>query len=516
MFSDMQDKLRSVGIAPIFFVGSGISRRYIESPDWMGLLAEIVKDRDINFTKVVQGHTDSDNNINLEKLAQELEDIYFAKLADDEIEDGGNKPYYFRKKIANIMSKYLDERKVILSNNPEIIELKKTRPSAIITTNYDELLENVFGNDYSVHIGQDSLLGSVLDGVGEIYKIHGCITKPNSIVITEKDYNEFFNKNHYLNAKLLTLFLEYPIIFLGYSVSDRNIKSILSTIIEMLSPEKVEELKSRMWFVEMNAENTKNTVRINLEDGRFMDINSFALSDYGKLYSAINDISIKRLPIKFLKFLKANVYELVSSQEYNPKLLDVNIQDLEKIDDFKNTSEFVGLTFSTKKKIMFCDRDSICKAFINEDDISIYDTKSIIANKNSNSPKIPFYKFLVGLKMSDILKYIEEIGGKDSSFYVTMKDDEINYSLNLGNLKSVHYEGIINKQELEKYVDGFVANNALHKYQRGSVMKYVLLELLNSNINVFLQEEFLINDYRKEIIAAMTNLSDEFSKCFKR
>lgn len=47
-----------------------------------GLLAEIVKDRDINFTKVVQEHTDNDNNINLEKLAQELEDIYFAKLDD--------------------------------------------------------------------------------------------------------------------------------------------------------------------------------------------------------------------------------------------------------------------------------------------------------------------------------------------------------------------------------------------------------------------------------------------------
>ena len=83
MFKSMQSKLKSLGIAPIFFVGSGISRRYIESPNWIGLLKEIVDGRDINFIKLVQKYTESNGYVNNEKLAEELETLYFDRLTDD-------------------------------------------------------------------------------------------------------------------------------------------------------------------------------------------------------------------------------------------------------------------------------------------------------------------------------------------------------------------------------------------------------------------------------------------------
>lgn len=131
MFKSMQNKLKSIGIAPIFFVGSGISRRYIESPNWIGLLEEIVNGREINFTKLVQKYTDKDGKVNNEKLAEELEDVYFDELDDSEIEDGGSKPYYFRKRIAEITDNYLEKNLTSMESNPEIIELKKTRPDQL-------------------------------------------------------------------------------------------------------------------------------------------------------------------------------------------------------------------------------------------------------------------------------------------------------------------------------------------------------------------------------------------------
>lgn len=73
---------------------------------------------------------------------------------------------------------------------------------------------------------------------------------PQSIVINEKDYKEFKEKREYLAAKLLTIFMEYPIIFIGYSISDSNIRDILSSIVKCMSNEQVEMLKNKFIFVD--------------------------------------------------------------------------------------------------------------------------------------------------------------------------------------------------------------------------------------------------------------------------
>ena len=90
--------------------------------------------------------------------------------------------------------------------------------------------------------------------VGEIYKIHGCAMKPNSLVLTSDDYNDYENRNPYLAAKLLTLFIENPVIFIGYSLDDPNIQSILKSIIKCLTKDKVEKLKDRLIFCQWTDE----------------------------------------------------------------------------------------------------------------------------------------------------------------------------------------------------------------------------------------------------------------------
>ena len=72
--------------------------------------------------------------------------------------------------------------------------LKKINIEGIITTNWDLLLEKTFP-EFNVFIGQDKLIFNNSIDVGEIYKIHGCISKPNSLVVTWNDYEEFHQKN---------------------------------------------------------------------------------------------------------------------------------------------------------------------------------------------------------------------------------------------------------------------------------------------------------------------------------
>ena len=66
-----------------------------------------------------------------------------------------------------------------------------------------------------------------MQGIAEIYKIHGSVQNPESIVINKADYQKFYDKGKYLAAKLMTIFMEYPIIFIGYSISDSDIQAIL-------------------------------------------------------------------------------------------------------------------------------------------------------------------------------------------------------------------------------------------------------------------------------------------------
>lgn len=520
MFEDVKEKLKALGISPIFFVGSGLSKRYIDSPDWYGLLKESTKGTNISFKKCEQKYTSRDkytnkDKIDFEALAEELEEQYFDSLSEEEMEDGKSRAYYYRKRISEVISSYLDKNKDKLHQNKEIIELKKTYPSAIITTNYDEMLEEIFGDEYTVHIGQTSLLTNVLDGVGEIYKIHGCVTQCESIVITKSDYDRYSEKELYLNSKILTLFLEYPIVFLGYSISDRNVRSILSTIFNTLPYDKVEELKSRMWFITRPNDGNDKAVkkRINLDEG-YIDINSYELNNYDDFYKVISDISNKKLPIRFLKYLKNNTYKLVSSQEYNPKLLRVNIADIEKIKDFNEGNNFVGLTFSTNERKVVSRPSDIIGAFINND--YSYDEMSILGEANRehyNTQIIPIYKFIVHLNIEDVLIDVENKFGTDSKIYRRITHDDKNYCVDIGGEKAaVNFNGDINNEQVEEYLRQYRIENNYRESQKEVIKRYFILYLLNNRLSELIENIDYINENKENITKAATNLCEEYIK----
>lgn len=52
-------------------------------------------------------------------------------------------------------------------------------------------------SEFKVYIGQHALLFSQLQGIAEVYKIHGSLNDPQTIVINEKDYKEFKEKRYF-------------------------------------------------------------------------------------------------------------------------------------------------------------------------------------------------------------------------------------------------------------------------------------------------------------------------------
>lgn len=137
----------------------------------------------------------------------------------------------------------------MLEEELKVLISEKTIIDGVITTNWDLLLENLFPM-YKVYVGQSNLLFSNPQKIAEIYKIHGCSSDPKSLVLTKDDYDEFKNKNSYLAAKLLSIFLEHPVFFIGYSLNDENIASILGSISEIMTTnEQREKIAKNLIFV---------------------------------------------------------------------------------------------------------------------------------------------------------------------------------------------------------------------------------------------------------------------------
>ncbi|WP_259273665.1 SIR2 family protein, partial [Klebsiella pneumoniae] len=108
--------------------------------------------------------------------------------------------------------------------------------------------------DYKVYTGQNELLFSNPQSIAEIYKIHGSAHKPKSLVLTDYDYADFNLKNPYLAAKLITIFVEHPVVFLGYSLSDKNISDLLSAISVCIGSENLHQLRNNLIFVQREGD----------------------------------------------------------------------------------------------------------------------------------------------------------------------------------------------------------------------------------------------------------------------
>lgn len=365
---EMSRNLQEKNKQPIFFIGSGLSRRYLETPDWEGLLNKIAIETNCDYQEI-KNQCDGE----YEKIAQELEYYCFREAKFDST-GYQNHRKILRKKIADIFIKCSDKQikqmdiekkeeinkritnqldnieNIYETSSPtsiqhyaeeynriaedinsysdecrkiiEIQELKKINPKAIITTNYDTLLEDIiFKNNCNKHVGQEGFLSSPANSENKIdlYKIHGCVTRPDSIIITKEDYDDFFLKSKYLYSKLLTMFWEYPLIFIGYSISDRNIKDILTVMIEVMTDEQINEFLNYIWVIDYVKDENKQRVvskKVELLNGKSIEVTCFQLKYYEKFFEAISKVVLNQ---KFgdLKFtISDNVIELLIKPLY--------------------------------------------------------------------------------------------------------------------------------------------------------------------------------------------------------
>lgn len=102
---------------------------------------------------------------------------------------------------------------------------KELIPNWIVTTNYDLIIEQILHEKAFLINPKDSFI-KTKDFI-PVYHIHGSITDPESIVITNEDYTQTLRLSDYRHARLPFLIKESTVLMIGYSLNDLNVLSAL-------------------------------------------------------------------------------------------------------------------------------------------------------------------------------------------------------------------------------------------------------------------------------------------------
>lgn len=367
IMKNLEDVLRFDNTLPYLFIGSGFSRRYLDTPDWNGLLKYfcniVYPDNSLAYKELQERAKQklrsenkdckSANNI-YSYTADLLEDVFNLHwYKDDFYKDSREKNAHlidddltpFKLELANYFNEMLRKPHLLSDELEKLHLITSNSISGIITTNYDCLIEEYF--DFKKYVSQEELLFSNTQELCELYKIHGCSSSPESIIINSKDYEMVARKRKYLAAKLLTIFVEHPIIFIGYSISDEDITSILTDIVDCLSDEQLSTFRSRLIFIDRLSEDSTEEYTVEdmsvIIDGKSIPMIKICAKDYGIIYDVLSQNKSK-YPVKILRSLKQNIYELVTTNDPADKLKIM--LPFDKMDNFQNIEYVIGVGIS--------------------------------------------------------------------------------------------------------------------------------------------------------------------------
>ena len=233
----------------ILFAGAGVSMT-VGLPSWQTLIEHIAEELDVDLS----GFSESDIN--------------YLTLAEF---------YRIRQGSIGPLRSWMDRNWTIQED-----KLKASRVHELIcrldfpivyTTNFDRNLETAFdmhGRDY-VKIVNAKDIARVQEGLPQIVKYHGDFDDDKSIVLAETDYLDRLSFDSPLDIKFRSDALGKTILFIGYSMTDLNIRFLMHRLwqtwngsgyerdrppsyVFMLRPNPVEEAVLAQWGLRVLTE----------------------------------------------------------------------------------------------------------------------------------------------------------------------------------------------------------------------------------------------------------------------
>lgn len=273
------------------FVGAGLSRDagYV---DWKGLLREFAEDLDLDLeietdlTLVAQYHLNREPGQSRQRLHEKLVEEFGRKVNPSRAHDA----------------------------------LVRLPIDVIWTSNYDSLVEDSLrnaGKKPRIKNSSNKLTERGQRGDCTVYKLHGDLTRPDTIVLTRDDYRNYVREFPGFRDRLRSDLSERTFLFLGFSFNDPHLDLILNELRLAFG-----DGKQREHFLIMRRENRTghsqkkyryalNRQNLKIEDLYTFGIKTYLVDDFDEVPVLLNDL--KR------QFQRTQVFVSGAAADFDPK-----------------------------------------------------------------------------------------------------------------------------------------------------------------------------------------------------
>lgn len=417
------DKLIAENEFPVVFIGAGISKRFLKDfPDWTRLLEEFWIDLGYdNFYGEFNNIRNEISNFHPEYSEKELDHYSNIKMGTI-LEEEYNKAFNSQKvKLANFTPKDAYETKISpfkkaiterfetytlkSEMEKEFLAFKKMllKTQIILTTNYDNFIEDTYNQDsnYNItkYIGQKGFFRESI-GYAELYKLHGSVDSPMDIIITEKDYANFEKNSVLISAKIISMMMNSPIIFIGYSLTDINVRKIIKEFTRSLTDEEIDILENRLVLIEHSKDENNFVEEIVNEKDLGCKLKVIKTDNYELLFKKIGSINQGIAPTEVRKYQHVIKNLIIDSGKKGAlKSVLLSPVELEKLEQIISQGETI------KEKIVVALGDSkvifqipnkltyLEDYIFEKDNLSTDVILRFLANENT-SGRYPFLKYV--------------------------------------------------------------------------------------------------------------------------
>lgn len=522
----MSEKIFDFKNYPIVFIGSGISKRYLQSyPTWEELLHEYwqktnpemdfysyllsIKEK---YKNSADESYDLDHKIYTE-AASKIENDFNRMFTENLIKlEGLDAKRVFSENISpfkySICQRFSGPALKDDIDSEELNSFKRFLKKAkmIITTNYDAFIEELLLEQDIIpklYIGNNGFFEDTV-GWSELYKIHGDIKDPQSIIINTNDYEKYDSKAILISAKILSNMIKNPILFIGYSLTDRNVKKLLSDFSSQLPKEDGRKSAERIILIQHKPYEQEVLSKQITDQQLQVTYTSVETDNYKKIYDEISNIDEGLSPYDVLRYQRAIKTLIVNEGEKgNLNTLLVSPSDLDKLEDSVKQGKNLVVALGDKKYVFTQIKE------LNYVEDYLFE-KNEISNKlavefiisSTNSLRLPLSKIIASCNIKDLnltakslsrLNQRIERHGKLDNIIAAIILDKVNANKVFNRINDIKGAGFSKQKEL------FIVIKNIKKLEKDDLEKYVKHEAFQQFKTC--ENDNLKTDFRKLFLA---------------